>query len=70
LGKIILQQNKPNEALIHLQKAVKLLPDSPEPHYQLLQVFRRLGNKSEAEAELSIIKKIHEKHRGSSSKPR
>jgi len=70
LGKLFLQQNKPNEALIHLQKAVKLLPDSPEPHYQLLKVFRRLGNKSEAETELSIIKKIHEKHRGSSSKPR
>jgi len=70
LGKVFLQQSKPDKALIHLQKAVKLLPDNPEPHYQLLQVFRRLGNKSEAEAELSIIKKIHEKHRGSSSKPR
>ena len=69
LGKLFLQQSKPDEALIHLQKAVKLLPDNPEPHYQLLQVFRRLGNKSEAEAELLIIKEIHEKHRGSSSKP-
>ena len=69
LGKIFLQQAKPNEALIHLQQAVKLLPDNPEPHYQLLQVFRRLGKKSEAEAELLIIKEIHEKHRGSSSKP-
>lgn len=69
LGKTYLQRNNPNEALIHLQKAVNLLPDNPEPHYQLLQVFRRLGKKSEVEAELSIIKKIHEKHRGTSSKP-
>ena len=69
LGKVFLQKAAYNEALIHLQQAVKLLPDNPEPHYQLLQVFRRLGKKSEAEAELLIIKEIHEKHRGSSSKP-
>ena len=69
LGKVFLQQAMPEKALIHLQQAVKLLPDNPEPHYQLLQVFRRLGKKAEAEAELLIIKEIHEKHRGSSSKP-
>jgi len=70
LGKILLQQNKSNEALIHLRKAVELLPDNPEPHYQLLQVYRKLGKKSEAEAEQIIIKKIHENHRGSTSAPR
>ena len=69
LGKVFLQKAAYNEALVHLQQSVKLLPDNPEPHYQLLQVFRRLGKKSEAEAELLIIKEIHEKHRGSSSKP-
>ena len=69
LGKVFLQKAAYNEALIHLQQAVKLLPENPEPHYQLLQVFRRLGKKAEAEAELLIIKEIHEKHRGSSSKP-
>ena len=69
LGKVFLQKAAYNEALVHLQQAVKLLPGNPEPHYQLLQVFRRLGKKSEAEAELLIIKEIHEKHRGSSSKP-
>ncbi len=69
IGKIFLQKAAYNEALVHLQQAVKLLPDNPEPHYQLLQVFRRLGKKSEAEAELLIIKEIHEKHRGSSFKP-
>ena len=70
LGKTLLQQNKPDAALIYLQKAVELLPDNPEPHYQLLQVFRKLGKKSEADAEQAIIKMIHEKHRGSSSAPR
>ncbi len=69
LGKVFLQKAAYNEALVHLQQAVKLLPENPEPHYQLLQVFRRIGKKSEAEAELLIIKEIHEKHRGSSSKP-
>ena len=69
LGKVFLQKAAYNEALVHLQQAVKLLPENPEPHYQLLQVFRRLGKKSEAEAELLIIKEIHEQHRGSSSKP-
>ena len=69
LGKALLRQNKTEEALIYLQKAVELLPDNPEPHYQLLQVFRKLGKKSEAETEQSIIKKIHENHRGSSAPP-
>lgn len=69
LGKALLRQNKTEEALIYLQKAVELLPDNPEPHYQLLQVFRKLGKKSEAETEQAIIKKIHENHRGSSAPP-
>lgn len=70
LGKILLQQNKPDAALIHLQRAVKILPSNPEPHYQLLQVYRKLGKKAEADAEQAIIKKIHENHRGSTSAPR
>lgn len=69
LGKVFLQRSMPDQALIHLQQAIKLLPENPEPHYQLLQVFRRLGKKTEAEEELLIIKQIHEKHRGVSSKP-
>ncbi|MEJ7861354.1 MAG: tetratricopeptide repeat protein [Pyrinomonadaceae bacterium] len=69
LGKILLQQNKTEEALIYLRKAVELLPGNPEPHYQLLQAFRKLGRKADADAEQAIIKKIHENHRGSSSAP-
>ncbi len=69
LGKTLLQQNEPERALIYLQKAVRLLPDNPEPRYQLIQAFRKLGKKSEAEAEQAIIKKIHEKHRGSTAAP-
>jgi len=69
LGKILLQRNKTEEALIYLRKAVELLPGNPEPHYQLLQAFRKLGRKADADAEQAIIKKIHENHRGSSSAP-
>lgn len=69
LGKTLLQQNKTEEALIYLQKAVELLPGNPEPRYQLLQAFRKLGRKADADAEQSVIKKIHENHRGSSSAP-
>ncbi|MDQ3322117.1 MAG: tetratricopeptide repeat protein [Acidobacteriota bacterium] len=69
LGKTLLRQNKTEEALIYLKKAVELLPGNPEPHYQLLQAFRKLGRKTEAAAVQSIIKKIHENRRGSSSAP-
>jgi len=69
LGKTLLRQNKTEEALIHLRKAVELLPENPEPHYQLLQAFRKLGRKADADAEQAVIKKIHENHRGSSSAP-
>lgn len=67
LGKILLQQNNAKEALIHLRKAVELLPENPEPRYQLMQAFRKLGKKSDADAEQAIIKKIHEKNRRSTS---
>lgn len=69
LGKTLLQQNKAEDALEHLQKAVELLPGNPEPRYQLIQAFRKLGRKADADAEQAIIKKIHENHRGSSSAP-
>ncbi|HXG86618.1 MAG TPA: tetratricopeptide repeat protein [Pyrinomonadaceae bacterium] len=69
LGKTLLRQNKTEQALIYLQKAVELLPGNPEPHYQLLQAFRKLGRKADADAEQAIIKKIHENRRGSSSAP-
>lgn len=69
LGKILFQQNKLSDALIHLQKAIALAPHNPEPHYQIMQVYRRLGKKAEADEEQAIIKKIHESHRGSTVAP-
>jgi tetratricopeptide (TPR) repeat protein len=67
LGKALLQTNKTEESLPHLQKAAALAPGDPEPRYQLLRAYRKLGRKAEAEAEQAIIKKIHESRRGVNS---
>ena len=35
LGKALLEQGKPDEAAVHLAKAIRLTPDDPEAHYNL-----------------------------------
>ncbi len=64
LGKTLIRLNRAAESILHLQKAVDLAPNIPEPHFQLGIAYRKLGKKAEAEAENTIVKKIHESRRG------
>lgn len=59
LGRALLQDNRPAEAVAHLQKAVELAAGNPEPHFQLAQAYRRLGRKDEAAAQFAIVRQIH-----------
>jgi Flp pilus assembly protein TadD len=65
IGRALIQQGRPNEAVEHLQRAVELAPRNPEPHYQLALAYRRLGKTQEAAAEEAIIQKLHAERRGS-----
>lgn len=63
LGRALVSRGRPLEAIEHLQRAAELAPDNPEPHYQLLLAYRRLGRKEEAAAQAAIVKRIHESRR-------
>ena len=64
IGRALIQLGRPNEAVEHLQRAVELAPRNPEPHYQLVLAYRRLGRTQEAAAEEAIIQKLHAERRG------
>lgn len=64
LGKTLVKLDQSERAVEHLQKAAELAPNNPEPHYQLALAYRKTGKKTEAAAEMKIVKKIHEARRG------
>jgi tetratricopeptide (TPR) repeat protein len=61
VGKALYQQGQYEAALPQLQHYVELSPDSPEPHYLLFQIFRRMNNNEQAERELALFKQKEEK---------
>ena len=67
LGRILVARGRAAEAIEHLQRAAKLAPANPEPHYQLSLAYQRLGRKDEASAESAIVKRIHDTRRGVAS---
>ena len=64
LGRALIVEGRPTEAVEHLRHAAELAPNNPEPHYQLSLAYRRLGNKNQADAESAIVKRIHDARRG------
>jgi tetratricopeptide (TPR) repeat protein len=63
LGRALVARGRAAEAIEHLRRAAELAPGNPEPHYQLSLAYRRLGRKSDADAESEIVKRIHEARR-------
>lgn len=70
LGKTLLRLNRAGEAVGFLEKAIEISPDIPEPHYQLALAYRRLGKKKEAEKQMLVVKRIHERRRSGSDDQR
>ncbi|HKQ99469.1 MAG TPA: tetratricopeptide repeat protein [Pyrinomonadaceae bacterium] len=64
IGRALIQQGRPAEAVEHLRRAVELAPKNPEPHYQLALAYRRLGKTQEAAEQEAIIQKLHAERRG------
>lgn len=69
LGKALIKLDQAEESVIHLEKAAELLPGNPEPHYQLALAYRKLGKKAKADAQMLIVKEIHQKRRNTNVKP-
>lgn len=64
LGRTLVVRGRAAEAVEHLRRAAELAPGNPEPRYQLVIAYRRLGRKEEADRESAVIKRIHESRRG------
>lgn len=58
LGMTLEAQKRYREALAQLQEAVRLKPDLSAGHYHLAAIYRELGRKAEARAELENVRQI------------
>jgi Flp pilus assembly protein TadD len=61
LGKALVSAGRAAEAVAPLERAVKLAPDDPVPHYQLSFAYRRVGRSQDAEKELVVYRQTHDK---------
>jgi predicted Zn-dependent protease len=61
LGKILLQQNKTDEAIQVLEKAVPLRPEYTATHLYLSQAYRKVGRMEDAERELKTLRELNDR---------
>lgn len=69
LGELALRQGKTAVAVIHLENAAKLSPDSARAHFALARGYRRAGRLDEAVRETSLYEKLKEESADEPSKP-
>ncbi|MFC1489076.1 tetratricopeptide repeat protein [Thermodesulfobacteriota bacterium] len=58
LGLILLSESKPDEAIIYLEKATRLLPSDPKLLFSLGTAYRQTGQIDKARATFADLKKI------------
>jgi tetratricopeptide (TPR) repeat protein len=58
LGRVLITQGKPDQALPHLQKAISLNPANEVSQYQLSQVYRALGRTVEQQMALKEFQRL------------
>ena len=63
LGTILVRQHEYDEAQTDLERAISLLPDSVEAHYQLGVLLRRLGKTAESEDQFAQSRKLEDEQR-------
>ena len=57
---VLISQNKPDQALPHLQQSVALDPQNEVAWYRLAMVHRSLGNTAEQQKDMAEFKRLHE----------
>ena len=55
LGKTLLEQGRPKEALPYLESAAKTAPNLDGVHEQMAAAYRRLGRTADAEREAKLV---------------
>jgi len=63
LGKALLDAGQYQEAVEHLEAAVKYDPNHDYVHYQLQAAYRKAGRTADADRELAVYKQIKEQAR-------
>lgn len=61
LGNLALRRGNPAKALVYLQSAAKLEPQSAKVHFALSRAYRRLGQDQEAARQAALYGKLKEK---------
>ena len=56
---VALLHDKPNEAVVVLQKAVALKPDEPGNHYNLALALKKAGRPEEAQKEFAEVRRLY-----------
>src|SRR4030095_1945993 len=60
LGRLLIRTKRYDDALNILKRGAELSPDDPGVHYQLFLIYSRLKQKSDADRELAVFKKLEE----------
>jgi tetratricopeptide (TPR) repeat protein len=61
MGTILAQEKRYDEAVVALQRAVKLDPAQPDAHYRLARVYQDMGKAAESQREFAKVRELHEK---------
>jgi tetratricopeptide (TPR) repeat protein len=60
LGRLMLKQGNPREAIAHLEVAARVEPRDTLPHYLLASAYKSLGDPAAASRELELYRKLRE----------
>jgi tetratricopeptide (TPR) repeat protein len=63
LGKILIAENRLNEAVRELERAIKLRPDYPPAHLYLGNAYRKLGRDADSAREFETLRQINNEQR-------
>lgn len=63
LGSLLMSHSRWKESATELQAAVRAMPNYPEAHFRLAQVYRRLGDEEQARREQKTFRRLSEFHR-------
>ncbi len=61
LGIVMTDTKEFDGATTHLNEAIRLDPSKPDAHSRLAAVYRQVGKRTEAAAELAIVKQLNQK---------
>ena len=61
LGKWLLKQDRPAQAVVELEQAARLRPDLVQAHLHLAQAYQKLGRKDDSAREFNLVRELNKK---------